>query len=155
MSETEIKLNFEEKFPYLKDSIRVQRERRLWLEVPQEKFHEVFDFAVMTAGFSILGTITGLDDGADIGLLYHIARQDGTVLNLKTRIVKDKGAMRSITSYFPSAAVYEREIIDLLGAQFEGLPDGLSYPLPDDWPKGEHPLRKDWDASVLDKGKEN
>ena len=155
MSETEkAKNTLESKFPDLKDQVKVQRERRLWVEVPQAKFFDVFDFAVMKLGFSILGTITGLDEGADIGLLYSVAAHDGRVLNIKTKIVKDQGRMKSITGYFPSGAIYEREIIDLLGAEFEGLPKGLSYPLPDGWPAGQHPLRKDWDASVLDKGKE-
>ena len=155
MSDTEkAKNTLESKFAYLKDQVKVQRERRLWVEVPQDKFFDVFDFAVMKQGFSILGTITGLDEGAEIGLLYSVAAPDGRVLNIKTKIVKDQGRMKSITGYFPSGAIYEREIIDLLGAEFEGLPKGLSYPLPDGWPAGQHPLRKDWDASVLDKGKE-
>jgi membrane-bound hydrogenase subunit beta len=155
MSNTEkAKHTLESKFPYLKDQVKVQRERRLWTEVPQDKFFEVFDFAVMKQGFSILGTITGLDEGANLGLLYHLSAPDGRVLTIKTKIVKDQGRMKSITGYFPSGAIYEREIIDLLGAEFEGLPAGLSYPLPDDWPAGQHPLRKDWDPSVLDKGKE-
>jgi Ni,Fe-hydrogenase III component G len=34
--------------------------------------------------------------------------------------------------------------MDLLGAQVEGLPAGRRYPLPEDWPQGEYPLRKDW-----------
>jgi membrane-bound hydrogenase subunit beta len=154
MSDTEkIKNELESKFSYLKDQVKLQRERRLWAEVPRDKFFEVFDWAVMKAGFSILGTITGLDEGTGIGLLYFVAAPDGKVLGLKTKIAKDGGRMKSITGYFPSGAIYEREIIDLLGAEFEGLPQGLSYPLPDGWPKGQYPLRKDWDASVLDKGK--
>jgi len=154
MSETEkVKESLESKFAFLKDQVKFQRERRLWVEVPQDKFFDVFDWAVMKAGFSILGTITGLDEGTEIGLLYFIASPDGKVLGLKTKIAKDKGRMKSITGYFPSGAIYEREIIDLLGAEFEGLPKGLSYPLPDGWPQGQYPLRKDWDASVLEKGK--
>lgn len=153
MSETEkIVHSLEAKFDFLKGNIRVQREKRLWLEVPPEKFIDVFEHAVKQTGLSILGTVTGLDEGANIGLIYHISSPGGVVLSIKTAIVKDQGVMKSITQYFPSAAVYEREIIDLLGAQFEGLPPGLSYPLPDGWPKGQYPLRKDWDASVLDGG---
>lgn len=155
MSDTEkAKHTLESKFDFLKDQVRVQRERRIWAEVPPDKFMDVFDFAVTKQGFSILGTITGLDEGAEIGLLYSVAAPDGRVMNLKTRIAKDRGRMKSISGYFPSGAIYEREIIDLLGAEFEGLPQGLSYPLPDNWPKGQYPLRKDWDPSVLDKGKE-
>ncbi len=156
MSDTEkIKHTLESKFAFLKDQVRVQRERRLWLEVPQDKFFDVFDFAVTKEGFNILGAITGLDEGADLGLLYHLSTADGKVMNLKTKIVKDQGKMKSISGYFPGGAIYEREIIDLLGAEFEGLPAGLSYPLPDGWPKGQHPLRKDWNVSMLDQSKES
>ena len=38
----------------------------------------------------------------------------------------------------------ERELMDLLGAKVEGLPAGKRYPLSDDWPTDEYPLRKDW-----------
>jgi Ni,Fe-hydrogenase III component G len=41
--------------------------------------------------------------------------------------------------------------MDLLGIKVEGLPEGRRYPLPDNWPQGQYPLRKDWDPSVLDK----
>jgi len=34
--------------------------------------------------------------------------------------------------------------MDLFGAKVEGLPEGPRYPLPDDWPKNQFPLRKDW-----------
>jgi Ni,Fe-hydrogenase III component G len=49
-----------------------------------------------------------------------------------------------VTDRFPSAHIYERELIDLLGAKVEGLPPGNRYPLTDDWPKDQYPLRKDW-----------
>ena len=45
---------------------------------------------------------------------------------------------------FPAAHIYERELVDLLGAKVEGLPPGNRYPLPDDWPEVQYPLRKDW-----------
>jgi Ni,Fe-hydrogenase III component G len=35
-------------------------------------------------------------------------------------------------------------MFDLLGIEFEGLSAGNRYPLPDDWPAGDHPLRKNW-----------
>ncbi len=156
MSDTEkAKHTLESKFEFLKDQVRLQRERRLWAEVPKDKFFEVFDFAVAKLGFNILGTITGLDDGADLGLIYHLFSLDGRGLSLKTRIAKDKDKMKSIAAYFPGGTIYEREIVDLLGAEFDGLPPGLSYPLPDGWPKGQHPLRKDWNVSQLDASKEN
>ncbi|MCX5726448.1 MAG: NADH-quinone oxidoreductase subunit C [Candidatus Saganbacteria bacterium] len=147
----EIRSALEEKFPYLKEAVKVDRERRVSLEVPYDKFLEVFDHAVKKLYFTSINTITGLDEGEYLAFIYHLSARSGIVLNLRTKVLKDKESIKTIISYFPSAAIYERELVDLLGAKVEGLPEGLRYPLPDGWPKGEYPLRKNWDASVLDK----
>jgi membrane-bound hydrogenase subunit beta len=31
------------------------------------------------------------------------------------------------------------------------LPEGFRYPLPDDWPANQYPLRKDWSPEDLKK----
>ena len=132
-------------------AVKLQRATRLWVEVEQAGFAPVFDHLVKSMGFTILCTITGLDLGADLGLIYHLARDGdksagyvgGIMANLKTRVPKGK-AMTSVCPYFPGAAIYEREVEDLLGATFEGRPAMPRYPLPEDWPQGDHPLLKDW-----------
>ncbi len=103
--------------------------------------------------FSILCTITGLDLGDKLGVIYHLARVDGTVLNLSTSVSKEEPVIQSVTPYFPAADAYEREMVDLLGMQVQGLPPGYRYPLPDGWPEGQYPLRKDWNAGMLEKDK--
>jgi len=150
MSETEaIKQQLEAKFDFLKDKVMLQRERRLWADVDYQKFHEVFEYAYRNLEFTHLCTITGLDEGVNLAFIYHLARKDGIMLNLKTRVLKDKEAIKSVVAFFPGAAIYERELIDLLGAKVDGVPTASRYPLPDDWPAEQYPLRKDWDASVL------
>lgn len=131
------------KFPSLAGKVTVQRERRVWVDADRREFEPVFHFLVKEAGFSNLCTITGLDEGADLGFIYHLAQDTGTMVNVKTRCPKGE-AMKTISSIFPGGGIYERELIDLLGAHIEGLPEGLRYPLPDNWPKDEHPLLKDW-----------
>jgi Ni,Fe-hydrogenase III component G len=88
--------------------------------------------------------ITGLDEGEDLGFLYHVANESGTILCLHTKAPKAEPVIHSVSDRFPSAHIYERELVDLLGAKVEGLPPGNRYPLPDDWPEGQYPLRKDW-----------
>jgi len=131
------------KFSLPDAALKVQRATRVWVEVDQAGFGPVFDHLVKGMSFGILCTITGLDLGSDLGLIYHLARDGGIMANVKTRVPKGQ-ATRSVTSYFPGAAIYEREVEDLLGARFEGRPEMPRYPLPEDWPQDEHPLLKDW-----------
>ena len=134
------------KFPFLENNIRIQRQRRIFADLSSENFEEVFKYAVNELKFSVLCAITGLDEGQALGIIYHIACKGEIVLNLKISIPKDKPILQTITHYFPGAEVYERELVDLFGADVRGLGPGKRYPLPDDWPAGEYPLRKDWKA---------
>jgi len=152
--EEKIKQDLTDKFNYLQDKVSIKRARRLFLEVSIDKFMEVFDHAVIGSGFSMLVTITGIDEGDKFGLIYHLASEGGIMLNIKTSIPKDRPELSTVTAYFPSAEMYEREMADLLGIIVKGLPQGNRYPLPDDWPARQFPLRKDFNKDVLDK-KEN
>jgi Ni,Fe-hydrogenase III component G len=153
--EDNIKQQLIEKFAFLSDKITVKRARRIFAEVPSANFPEVFDYAVKQLKFPILSAITGLDEGATLGFIYHIAQEKGIILNLHTSAPKDKPVIKTVTGYFPAADAYERELVDLLGAQVEGLPEGNRYPLTDDWPKNQYPLRKDWNVEMLDKKEVN
>ena len=151
VEEEKIKQQLAERFGLSADKITVQRERRLWTDVPSANFGEIFDYAVDKLGFVILLTITGFDEGPTLGATYHLARESGIILNLHTSVPKDKPVLKTISARFPAADAYERELVDLLGMQVEGLPPGNRYPLPDGWPEGQYPLRKDWKAN--EKGK--
>lgn len=145
--EEEIREKLLAAFDYLADKIAIQRPRRIFITLDMDKFAEVFDFAVKKLGFSVLCTITGLDEGERLAFIYHLDDGSGVMLNLKTSVSKEQPVIRTVTEYFPSAEAYERELVDLFGAKVEGLVTGYRYPLPDDWPSGEYPLRKDWRAS--------
>ncbi len=145
MNATEsVKADLEARYPALAGgAIRLARERRLWIEVGKDAFEDVFRHLVKDLGFTILCTITGLDEGAELGFIYHLAADTGVMANLKMKCPKGE-PIRTVTEYFPGAAIYEREVEDLLGARVDGLAPGPRYPLPDDWPTDEHPLLKDW-----------
>lgn len=49
----------------------------------------------------------------------------------------------AVTPRVPAAIWYEREVRDMFGLQPIGLPDERRLVLPDDWPEGLYPLRKD------------
>lgn len=143
-NEEQIKNELSEKFSFSPDAIIIKRERRIFLDVAVERWGEVFDYLVKKVQFSILVAITGLDEGDKIAIIYHLSKTDGTMFNLRIRLPRDNPSVNSITSYFTSADIYERELMDLLGIKVIGLIKGHRYPLADSWPKNEFPLRKDW-----------
>lgn len=104
--------------------------------------------AAMTAlrdrlGFIYVATISGVDAGEAYEILYHMADAHGNV-NIRTRVPKADGHVASITPIIPGAIFYERELQDMFGLVVDGLPDPRPLIMPDDWPAGNYPLRKDW-----------
>lgn len=153
--EEKIKKELEEKFSFLNGIITIKRKGRIFADVSLEKFDQVFAYAVNQLHFDAISTITGMDLGDSFSVIYHLNRQGSIILNLRVKVSKENQAIKSVTGVFPSAEMYERELIDLLGMQVEGLPAGSRYPLPDNWPKDEHPLLKDWKKDTFNKEIQN
>lgn len=153
--EEKIQQEFLKKFSFLENRIKIQRQRRIAVEASLDNFPEVFDCAVKSLGFSILSAITGLDEGDNFSFIYHLACESGVMLNLKTAVIKSNPVIKTVTNYFPGAEIYEREMVDLLGVTVDGLSKGKRYPLPDNWPQGQYPLRKGWKKEMLGKQQEN
>jgi membrane-bound hydrogenase subunit beta len=152
MSQEEtIKQELAAKFPALAERVRIQRPRRVWADATRETFRAVLELAAGPLGFSHLCTITGLDEGENLAFVYHLARPDGIVLCLKNSVPKTDPVARTVTDLYAGATSYERELVDMFGARIEGLPPGNRYPLPENWPAGQYPLRKDWKPEMLDK----
>jgi NADH-quinone oxidoreductase subunit C len=63
-------------------------------------------------------------------------------VRLKARLDGSSASIESVTSVWPGANYYEREVFDLFGVRFTGHPDLKRIMMPDDW-EG-HPLRKDY-----------
>ena len=137
----------EARFPALAGKVVAPRARRVRAVVPRELFREVLDLACGELAFDRLCAITGLDEQDALAAIYALGRADGTLLSLEVRVPRSAPVLDSVTDRFPGAANYERELDDLLGFDVQGLPPGKRYPLPDDWPKDEKPLRKDWKPS--------
>jgi F420H2:quinone oxidoreductase subunit B/C len=103
-------------------------------------------------GMYHLSTITGVDSGDSIALLYHFWL--GTrFFVVATAVPKTSCRVESISKAIPSASLYEAEIQDLLGVTFEGNPYvGRRLLLPDDYPaEAPPPLRKEADPEKIRK----
>jgi formate hydrogenlyase subunit 5 len=87
--------------------------------------------------------ITGIDLGANLGVFYHIRTSKGGVITIKTEVPREEPRINTISDLIPGAAFHEMEVADLLGVVFEGHPSPGRLVLPDNWPDGVFPLRKD------------
>jgi NADH-quinone oxidoreductase subunit C len=102
--------------------------------------------AVRAAGYTFLEDVTAVDwypQEPRFQLSYHILSMSlKQRLRLVVQLNSDNAAVDSITSVWPSANFYEREVFDLFGVDFPGHPRLTRIMMPTDW-EG-HPLRKDY-----------
>jgi membrane-bound hydrogenase subunit beta len=133
-----------DRFDFLKDSVSVRRPRRISVEAGVERSREVLEYLHGEAGFIFLATITALDLRDRFQVIYHLSRDGRIMLDLKINVPRENPVIRTVTRLFPNAEIYEREMTDLYGIDVTMLGKGNRYPLPDNWPPGEFPMRKDW-----------
>lgn len=79
-------------------------------------------------------------------IVYHLlSLETRAVLRLKVRVGDDdtpSPELPTVTTVWPAANFYEREVFDLFGVRFAGHPHLTRIMMPSDWVG--HPLRKDY-----------
>ena len=102
--------------------------------------------AVKSAGYTFFEDVTAVDWAPQeprFQLSYHILSQRlKQRVRIAVRLDSADSTLDSITSVWPSANFYEREVFDLFGIHFSGHPRLTRIMMPDNW-EG-HPLRKDY-----------
>jgi NADH:ubiquinone oxidoreductase subunit C len=130
----------------LKETVQklvVKNKKRLIIETQSKKLTKTIEKLVKLEEYSHLGTITAVDVGTEIEVIYHIF-QKNILISLKVKVLKEEPILPSIIDLIPGAVIYEKEVHDLFGVEFKGNPDLSPLLLPDTWPKNIHPLRKEW-----------
>ncbi len=96
--------------------------------------------------FNVLSDVTCVDwypSEPRFEVVYHllsIPQKDR--VRLKVKVSGDDPSVESLTSVWPAANFFEREVFDLFGVRFQGHPYLRRILMPEDW-EG-HPLRKDY-----------
>ena len=99
-----------------------------------------------TCPFNFLSDVTCVDwypSEPRFEVVYHLLSiPKKERVRLKVRLNSSSPTVDSITSVWPGANYFEREIFDLFGVRFAGHPYLRRIMMPEDW-EG-HPLRKDY-----------
>jgi NADH:ubiquinone oxidoreductase subunit C len=101
-------------------------------------------------GLYHLSTISGIDLGQEVEVFYHFWKGREFV-SVKTKAPKSDPRLPSLAGILPSSLLYEAEVKDLLGVQFDGNPlMGQKLLLPDAYPLGAPPpLTKEADPDRI------
>lgn len=94
---------------------------------------------MLDAGVWHLSAITCQQIENNLELLYHFWDQYGLTLRIHLGLTNPQ--IKSVCPQIPGAEFYEREVHELFGVEFIGLPNPAPLLLPDDWQEG-YPLRK-------------
>jgi len=96
--------------------------------------------------FNFLSDVTCVDlypSEPRFEVIYHLLSiPNKERVRLKVRLESASPAVESLTSVWPGANYFEREVFDLFGVRFTGHPYLRRILMPEDW-EG-HPLRKDY-----------
>jgi len=92
-------------------------------------------------GYTRIISISGIDSGPNIDIVYSFAKGKRLV-NIKTAVKKSRPELSTVTDIYPGAILYERELSEMLGVRVKGNKFDRLF-LPEDWPKGNYPLRKE------------
>jgi NADH:ubiquinone oxidoreductase subunit C len=122
------------------------------LSVSPDKVVDACKSVSSLPGWYHLSTITGMDLGEDIAILYHFW-QGKRFIQVRTQVPKSAPRLQSITADLASGTIYEAEIQDVLGVAFEGNPFlGKRLILPDAYPlDAPPPLLKGTDPHKIKK----
>jgi Ni,Fe-hydrogenase III component G len=129
-----------------------ERSNKVYIEIKQESLVKVasYIFKDLKARFN---TASGVDMRNHMEILYHFLIENiNLLISLRVKLQKSKLEIDSLSPIFEGANWIEREIHEILGINFRGHPDLRRLLLPDDWPDGVYPLRRDykeWDKNVV------
>ena len=127
-----------------KDKVDIfeKSKKRVYVTVAKPDAKEVVRFLFKDLG-ARMSIATGIDTRAGIEILYHMALDKHDVMmTVKTIAEKPNPEIQSVTDFLPGAEWIEREVHEMLGVNFIGHPNLERLLLPDDWPEGVYPYRK-------------
>ncbi len=122
-------------------------QKTVWMTVPREILTDAVALLI-SIDYPHLGVIAASDNGDMIDLLYHLqvffgGKHEEINVVFTVQVPKSDPRVPTISGLIPGAVYTEREKQDMIGVIVDGIPDSRRIFLPDDFPDGVYPWRKD------------
>lgn len=119
----------------------------IWMKVDRTAFKDSIKHLIELQ-FPHLAVASGNDLGKTIEILYHFTLNydqphEEIILNISVELPKTDPTIDTISDIIPGALITEREKMEMLGIIVKGIPDDSRVFVPDDFPKGVYPWRRD------------
>jgi len=120
----------------------------IWLNIDKSVFKKVIKHMFKLEKYPHLAVVSGYDVGKTINLVYHFSiyfgeRAKEISINITVELTKNNPVIETITDLIPGALITEQEKQEMLGIKVKGIPKDERVFLPNDFPKGVYPWRKD------------
>src|SRR5271157_393282 len=89
--------------------VSVPRKGEIFIDVDQDHIKDFISHLINDLRILHLQTITGLDLGQNIGIIYHFSQGTDSI-NVRSTVPKTQSTAVSIVSIIPGAILYEMEI---------------------------------------------
>jgi len=119
----------------------------IWIDLDRELLKPALK-KLIEIDFPHLSVVSGTDLGETLELLYHLSiyfgmRHGEYMITFTVTLPKDDLRIPTITDLIPGALFTEREKQEMLGIEVVGIPDSRRLFLPEEFPEGVYPWRKD------------
>lgn len=123
---------------YIKRMKPKEENSNFWLKSERENLGKMLE-EMKSRGLSRISSISGVDTGKNIEVLYHFIHKKFTV-NIRVPVSKKNPEIETITPLFPGANLFERELSEMLGITVKNHPNPKNLFLDENSPKA--PYRK-------------
>ena len=128
--------------------VKKSRYVSLWLDVKREGFRPTILHLCQLEEIPHFTVIAPVDADDHVELLYHFSLFCGEHLKaialvIRVTLPKTDLTIPTITDIIPGAIFSEREVQEMMGVTVVGIPDSRRLFIPDDFPQGVYPWRRD------------
>ena len=130
------------------EGLKTMKSQEVWLTLDKDLLNDALA-KLATFDYPHLAVISGVDVGEAIELLYHFfiyyGRGRGTEMKvtMTVSLPKDDLTIDTISGIIPGAVFSEREKQEFLGIKVIGITDDRRLFIPENFPEGVYPWRKD------------